>query len=77
MPLLIVQLMEEFKIKERESTMSFKTRFDHYRLEEALVCIVEIQNAKFVEGIDGVVVVGPPRREQIQQQVQFILKWDQ
>lgn len=36
-----------------------------------------MQNAKFVEGVHGVSVVGPPKREQIQQQVQFILKWDQ
>lgn len=36
-----------------------------------------LQNAKFVDGVHGVSVVGPPKREQIQQQVQFILKWDQ
>lgn len=30
-----------------------------------------------MDGVHGVTVVGPPKREQIQQQVQFILKWDQ
>lgn len=35
-----------------------------------------LQNAKFVEGVSGVEVVRPPKREQIQQQVQYILKWE-
>lgn len=42
-----------------------------------VLVIVMLQNAKFVDGVHGVTVVGPPKREQIQQQVQFILKWDQ
>jgi hypothetical protein len=42
MPLLIIQLMEDFKIKGRENIMSFKTRFEHYRGEEALVCIMAV-----------------------------------
>lgn len=85
MLLLKIKLMEELKIKGKESTTTFKTRSDHCnKVEEALLYIIMatcmfmmLQNAKFVEGVDGVSVVGPPKREQIQQQVQFILKWDQ
>lgn len=83
MSLLKIKLMEEFKIKGKENTMTFKMRSDHYKVEEALfyyhgyMCVMMLQNAKFVEGVHGVSVVGPPKREQIQQQVQFILKWDQ
>ena len=34
------------------------------------------QNAKFMEGVSGVSVVRSPKREEIQQQCQYILKWD-
>ena len=37
---------------------------------------LSFQNAKFVEGVSGVTVVGSPKREEIQQQCQYILKWE-
>lgn len=39
MPLLIIKLMEEFK---RENTMTFKTRFGHCIVKEALLCIMAV-----------------------------------
>ena len=36
-----------------------------------------LQNAKFMDGVSGVEVVVSPKREEIQQQVQYILKWEQ
>ncbi len=40
------------------------------------LCCVVLQHARFMEGVNGVVFVGPPTREDIQQQCQFALKWD-
>ena len=37
MPLLNIKLMEEFKIKGKESTMTFKTRSDHYTIIQSIV----------------------------------------
>ena len=81
MPLLKTKLMEEVKIRREGNIMNFKTRFDQQKLNKLALFyqrnIVMFQNAKFVEGVSGVSVVGPPKREEIQQQVQYILKWDQ
>lgn len=42
MPLLITKLTEEFIIKGRENTMTFKMRFDHCIVKEALLCIMAV-----------------------------------
>ncbi len=38
--------------------------------------LMTCQHARFVSGVDGPVYVGPPLREEIQQQTQYILSFE-